>query len=932
MKSREKTPLIVSKSREELLEEMKKSAEDSGLTFSNPKGLANTLVTLYSYFWSDTAERLNRTPEKHRIAFLNCLQAVHFPAQVANTFVVFRVVKGYDLPVKIPEGTVLTAVPEDGGEPVKFRTKWGFEASPSSIQDIFWADRDADTVCHAYSEGQTLFSEAFELWCGAKPDGRHWFDMIFHDVFHDEGENLDVVLSMDVRLGEKLFPTEALADPVRFRWSLTDWPLKPGSPATNRPVRVTPREDGGLNLSVDGFHSEKFQSCLRLELLDGTARDLSFGQIAIYAEKKGLNPDAVVAGNCELDGERFYPFQSILHPFEECAVFCNEALSKHGAEVTMTFQLSLNVTEEFPPQRKEIVDYKWIMRKPVPKPKEEMQEAFAASVKWEYWNGKLFCTVNGKCGLANDFSKSGKMQLVFDCPKDIAVGGYGGRKGYFLRLSCGECEALYRFPRRVHTPYIRNLHFSYCFVDPVRPESLRAMNFGDWTNLSADSPVRPFIAPPCRSKSLFLGLDRLPVNFRIQMFAALDEPKEPDEQLVLEALGETGWVKMAVDDETGGLRRSGLISFLTPPSVSRTSLFGVERCWIRITPPSNSEGLKIKGFYLNAQRVENRVRHRQGVSLPNLPKSGILQLPFGNLIQAWVFVKSADSGKWELWKESSPGCEFRQGVYKINYGSGRIYFPPQIFYRASTSRDTISVVYDTGDGSRGNVAAGAINKMSKEIPYIESVRNPFPVLDGFNSEKDEDMASRAENLLYTHGHAVTEKDYGLMARDICPEIYRARCIGGTPIRLAVLLDVPDSHVAFPRIHRTLSSYFDGCGNIRAAGTRIEIQTAVPVSMECSLKVCGEIQSISKEVEKLKEKLTAFFNPVSGGLHGDGWQIGCLPTFDQIQSFLEAGFPRLKIMDLSVTVSEPGHSEDIRKISPGPFDIPGHVATKVEISV
>lgn len=932
MKKQEEMPLIVSKSREELLDEIKKSTGDSEFTFSDPKGLANTLFTLYSYFWSETVERLNRTPEKHRIAFLNCLQATHSPAQVADTFVVFDVVKGYGCPVKIPEGTVLTATPEDGEEPVKFRTKWEFWASPSSIRDIFWADYDADTVCHVYSDTASSCTQAFAPWCEAEPDGRHWFDMIFRDVFHGEGENLNVTFLADIRLQEKPFPIEKLADCAQFCWSLMDWTPETGVSGPVQPIRVTTKENGVLGLSADGFHGKGSQACLRLELLDGTARNLSFEQIKIHVEKSGLSPDAVVAGDRELDGNRFYPFRSILHPFEECGVFCSEALSKRGAEITLTFRLSVETMEEFPPQREEAVNYKWVMRKPLPKPKEEIQEALASSVKWEYWNGKSFCSITGKCGQADDFSKDGELRLVFDCPEDIASGGYGGRKGYFLRLSCGECVALYQQPRRIHTPCIQNARFSYRFLSLLGPEYFRTMNFCDWADLPADFPVMPFTAPPCRSKCLFLGLDGLPVNIRIQIFVALDEPQAPDEKLMLEIFCETGWVKTDVDDETGGLRRSGLISFLTPPSVQKKSLFGTERYWIRITPPAHSEGLRIKGFYLNAQRVENRVRHRKGVSIQNLPKSGILSLPHGNLIRAWVFVRPFDGGKWVIWKELLPGCEFRQGFYKIDHSNGRIYFPSQIFHRASTSEDVIFIVYDTGDGKRANVAAGAINKMKKEIPYIASVRNPFPVLDGFDSEKDEDLSLRAENLLYTHGHAVSERDYELLALDLCPEIYRARCIGGTPVRLAVLLDVPDSRVVFPKVCRTLVPFFRDCGSARTDGEQVEILRAVPVPIECSMKVCGKGQPISEEIETLKERLVAFLDPVGGGLYGDGWEIGCIPTFDQIRSFLDAGFPRLQISDLSVTVLENSCSIDLQKITPGPFDVPGSVTIKVGISV
>ncbi|QNK40472.1 hypothetical protein [Caproicibacter fermentans] len=102
-------------------------------------------------------------------------------------------------------------------------------------------------------------------------------------------------------------------------------------------------------------------------------------------------------------------------------------------------------------------------------------------------------------------------------------------------------------------------------------------------------------------------------------------------------------------------------------------------------------------------------------------------------------------------------------------------------------------------------------------------------------------------------------------------------------------------------------------------------------MVCSLNVRAKDQPIGEEIETLEEKLTAFFDPIGGGLRGDGWEIGRLPTFDQILSFLEEGFPRLQISDLSAAVLKNGRTTDLQEITPGPFDVPGPVKIKVEIS-
>jgi hypothetical protein len=76
---------------------------------------------------------------------------------------------------------------------------------------------------------------------------------------------------------------------------------------------------------------------------------------------------------------------------------------------------------------------------------------------------------------------------------------------------------------------------------------------------------------------------------------------------------------------------------------------------------------------------------------------------------------------------------------------------------------TFAATYRIGNGTRGNVGAGAIAHLASATPGIVGVRNPLPATGGTDPESVEEVRRFAPVAFRTQERAVTADDYGRMA-------------------------------------------------------------------------------------------------------------------------------------------------------------------------
>jgi predicted phage baseplate assembly protein len=89
-------------------------------TDHNPSDIGITLIELFAWLGEGIIYRLNQTPEKNYLAFLNLLGITRDPPTPARTYLTFT--SGVNVPVTVPAGTQAQTADTSGGRPVVFET------------------------------------------------------------------------------------------------------------------------------------------------------------------------------------------------------------------------------------------------------------------------------------------------------------------------------------------------------------------------------------------------------------------------------------------------------------------------------------------------------------------------------------------------------------------------------------------------------------------------------------------------------------------------------------------------------------------------------------------------------------------------------------------------------------------------------------------
>lgn len=101
-------------------------------TDHNPSDLGITLIELFAWLGEGIIFRLNQTPEKNYLAFLNLLGITRDPPSPARTHLTFT--SGAAVPVVVPAGTQAQTVAPPGGQPVTFETDEDLVILPASLK------------------------------------------------------------------------------------------------------------------------------------------------------------------------------------------------------------------------------------------------------------------------------------------------------------------------------------------------------------------------------------------------------------------------------------------------------------------------------------------------------------------------------------------------------------------------------------------------------------------------------------------------------------------------------------------------------------------------------------------------------------------------------------------------------------------------------
>ncbi len=673
------------------------------------------------------------------------------------------------------------------------------------------------------------------------------------------------------------------------------------------------------------------------------------GGAAVSSEACGFLPDAVqtVEGEAALQDIRLFGERPSL--FDEFYVASDQALSKGGATVRMEFTLDyVKIPADAPPKRER--DWKLIMKRSDFAPDPEY-DIVIGQVAWEYYNGsgwaRLFA--DGRYGrvFSHEDCRGGQeICLEFVCPRDAAPYPAGPVQARLLRARILKMENLFKMNGSYVIPVVNDLRFSYFYG-----KEKEAPLFLDTFNNRAWEPVLPRLSAgrvPLfegvgGGRSLYMRFSgpflRGPVKI---LFVMEENISDPLPRLEYEYYGKDGFCPLVPVDGTGQMRMSGILTFLGRVDFTKKTMLGCEGYWLRITDAENgyrnrsaeARSPRVSGIYMNAARVKAvRTRPEEFFRIEPQEKNRVCRLLHPNVqyLEVWVDESASLSRKQieEMKKSASPGgrAPDREKVREERDAEGRLtafwvrwterenfYFsgPSDRHYTAdrnlgtvtfsdgvhgaippSGTGQTIRVVYKTGGGESGNLPAGSLNQMMRNVGFINQVTNPRITSGGSGQENLQEAVARRAARLRHGGRAVMASDYETLAMEASRSVLRVKCFSncsadGLPrpgyVTLVVLQrDFLADDLYFERVKQEVFRSLAPClPAALSAGGRFAVAEPAFFQVRCRIDiVAGDPNDVFETRRQVLERIALFLDPVRGNFSGRGWEIGQIPNEAQI---------------------------------------------------
>lgn len=252
------------------------------------------------------------------------------------------------------------------------------------------------------------------------------------------------------------------------------------------------------------------------------------------------------------------------------------------------------------------------------------------------------------------------------------------------------------------------------------------------------------------------------------------------------------------------------------------------------------------------------------------------------------------------------------------------------------------VVYRTGGGKQGNVQSYTLQSLKSAVPYVASVINHKPAVNGADAESLEQAVLRAPRILRTRDRAVTPEDFEVLAQAGSQGgIARVRCLpeGFRQPGTVGLLVVPQANteginrgeglspeqlILSRALEEQVLAYLN---ERRVLGVQVHLEqpeyVGVSVQTEIALEPAYQNPLAQQEIiQNLKTDLYQYLNPITGGLEGKGWEFG-RPVYSSDIIALLQKFPGVRYLGAILLFSI--HKQEntwIRRSAPEPLIDPG----------
>lgn len=937
------------------------------------------LAYIYADMTEDTLRHAEHLKYKNRRAFFNSLGAAPRSASPAKGYAVLNLVDDAPCGTEVDAHTGMTAPASgDGGGTVRFETQEDLYVTPAQPVCLYLTDGLKDGIYRLSEDIQgendpiVLFREKGENL------QRHELYLAHDEILGIQGEacvEISLFSRGDIPLQEESVTALSDSEITAFSyWTGEEW--QPFSEVSVIKGRLLLRKEADLpafgRMPLGG--SEAYVIRCQVRNFSRTGQ-ISAEQILLGSRGANLRPQYIYGAAEECSLKEFFPFGERMNLYEEVYFGSEEALTKRGARITLSFFLDFaRIPSENMPEDKPI-EWKWIMKQSEFQSDPEY-DITVEEVIWEYYNGngwgRLFPDGEYKdIFRAMPGVQHQKRHISFICPQDIAPILVNSCETCYIRARVLKVNNLYKLKGKYIAPIMGNPMFSYDYGEERKsPRTLCAVNNGEQKLYSGrelknnGQAIRLITGIAEKERCLYLGFRLPPVGAPVRMLWEFQDILTGRRGgISWEYENSRGFREMSTADLTGHFARSGSVTFVGQEDFCRISHFGQEMYWIRLRDESGfySEGSVkqdypvLRGLWMNAVEICHMEREEtERFTLEHYEENCCFHLTWGNIqeISVEVLERGTEEERWVQWEEV-PDLELSPGesrVYQVDRTEGTLRFgngshgqvPP------SGKDGGIRVHYKCGGGSRGNVEPGKINKLNRTVGFVSSVSNPMALWGGLEPETPSETMKRYSARLRHMDRAVTARDYEELAMEASRVLQKVRCFGGINEKgereagAVTLVICPGEHQEdknlIQAVKEDIRKYLEPRMDPRIPGRglffitepkRAEIVVRAEVTVE-------DFQDIFSVRRRAKERICAFLNPASGHFHGRGWDIGQFPEVMQLQNILRE-IPEItwisKITLMAFIDGPRGRQEaDPESIRKHPFVLPYCGETEVVVKV
>jgi hypothetical protein len=440
-----------------------------------------------------------------------------------------------------------------------------------------------------------------------------------------------------------------------------------------------------------------------------------------------------------------------------------------------------------------------------------------------------------------------------------------------------------------------------------------------------------------RLTQLFIDVALIPSDIALE--GPVRSPEAATPQVLWEYSTAAGWATLGADDGTRSFSQSGIVRFLGQADHTSRILFGQSLFWLRArliksglesvlqagrvllntvmathTTTATDEilgssnGMSNQKFKLTQTPVlvgeQIEVREQE---LPSLEEREAITKAAGD--DAITILGGKDDFGNEAWVRWQAVPDFYTSGstdrhYRIDRSTGAVTFgdglhgmiPPR------GARNIRARSYKTGGGAHANLAAGAVSKLQTTFPYVDSVTNYIAASGGADAGDLPSIRERGSRVLRHRHRAVAYEDFEDLAYEASSAVARAKVIPPTfdcvdladnPTTLAqagkvLLLLVPESSDRPP---------LPSLGLVRSVESYIKARSAPAVALQLSAPIWLEVTVTSMDIvpasydgmdalrATVASALERFFDPLTGGTKGTGWDFGQIPHKSDIYRLL-----------------------------------------------